>query len=350
MECVPAFEKFMTTVRFRILPPLNPRQSVDALYGRFPPHLRFNMDQCPLPFVVGQDHTFTNEEDTDVHIKCPSEALRKRQFTMHVVFNAGEGVHRAGWVDLVCKGTGKRIRAAEKALWDDRVDVFFQKHAWVDTDVMKDLAQKFVTFKTQRYGADTWVLLYCDNLRAHLANDVKKIFGDSKVFLCFLPPNMTHFVQPIDAGLDRSTRIAVGNDLDRWLMDADNMSKWEGKMVAGERRILITKLFGNAVDHVLLPENDKMRVSCFERTGCLITMLPLEEFDAKIRPQGMEVGSFVVPKTRALLDGEVEVQVTEGDNVGITEELAALAEETLNLEEAGGNEEILLENETTGSG
>ena len=35
---------------------------------------------------------------------------------MHVVYNAGNGARRAGWVDLVCKGTGKRIRQTEKEL------------------------------------------------------------------------------------------------------------------------------------------------------------------------------------------------------------------------------------------
>ena len=34
-------------------------------------------------------------------------------------------------------------------------------------------------------------------------------------------------------------------------------------------------------------------------------MLPVDEMDAKIRPQGMEEASFQIPKTRALLDGEV---------------------------------------------
>ena len=116
LQCVPAFEKFPALVRFKILPPLTDLQEVDSLYGRFPPHLRFNMDQCPLPFVVSQDTTFTVASDNDVHIKCPGEALRKRQFTMHVVYNAGNGARRAGWVDLVCKGTGKRIRQTEKEL------------------------------------------------------------------------------------------------------------------------------------------------------------------------------------------------------------------------------------------
>ena len=62
-------------------------------YGRFPPHLRYNMDQVPLPFVVSQDSTFTTEDDSDVHIFGTGKGdLRKRQFTMHIYVNAGQGV------------------------------------------------------------------------------------------------------------------------------------------------------------------------------------------------------------------------------------------------------------------
>ena len=68
-----------------------------------------------------------------------------------------------------------------------------------------------------------WVILFCDNLKAHLDEEVKKIFGDTKVFLCYLPPNMTNFIQPIDAGLGCSLRLAVGIYLDAWLMNGDYM-------------------------------------------------------------------------------------------------------------------------------
>ena len=37
-------------------------------WGRFPPHLRYNMDQVTLPFVDSQDSTYTVQQDTDVHI------------------------------------------------------------------------------------------------------------------------------------------------------------------------------------------------------------------------------------------------------------------------------------------
>ena len=71
--------------------------------------------------------------------------------------------------------------------------MYFQKNAWINTAVIKDIATKFARFKVQNYGANKWVLLYCDNLRAYLANDTKKIFGNAKVFLCYLPPKMTYF-------------------------------------------------------------------------------------------------------------------------------------------------------------
>ena len=43
-------------------------------------------------------------------------------------------------------------------------------------------------------------------------------------------------------------------------------------------------LVGKAVDHVLKPENDNMRISCFEKIGCLIAMFLVDNLDAKIRP------------------------------------------------------------------
>ena len=162
---------------------------------------------------------------------------------MHQVFNAGVGDKAHGWCDMVCRGTGKRISKAEKNLYDNDISVFWQPKAWVDKVVMRQLAERFVTEKNNKHGEDVWVLLFCDNLKAHLDEEVKRIFGDAKVLLFYFPPNMTNFIQPIDAGLGRSVRIAIGNYLDLWLMDADNMERWESKLTAGERRIISIVFF-----------------------------------------------------------------------------------------------------------
>ena len=67
------------------------------------------MDKVTLPFVNGQDDTFTMEYDNNVNSK---ESLLKRQFKMQLVFNAGTGDKYFGWWDLIYKGTGKRIPSA----------------------------------------------------------------------------------------------------------------------------------------------------------------------------------------------------------------------------------------------
>jgi len=92
---------------------------------------------------------------------------------------------------------------------------------------------------------------------------------------------MTNFIQPIDTGLGRSVMIAIGNSLDLWLMDADNMERWESKLTAGEKRVISVGFIGQGMRKIMATEYDKMRVGCFERTGCLMTIIPNNEHDKK---------------------------------------------------------------------
>ena len=63
-------------------------------WGRYPPHLRYNMDQVPLPFVVDQETTYTLDCDDDVPIAGHGKGdLQKRQFTMNIYINVGVGEH-----------------------------------------------------------------------------------------------------------------------------------------------------------------------------------------------------------------------------------------------------------------
>ena len=51
-------------------------------------------------------------------------------------------------------------------------------------------------------------------------------------------------------------------------MEEDNLLKWEGKMTAGERRVLINNLVAEATEKAM--KNDDMRINCFVRTGFLL--------------------------------------------------------------------------------
>ena len=75
-----------------------------TVHGCFPPEAQFNQDQVPLLLAVSTENTHTLEEDGHMHESCPRESLRKRQFAMHAVVNAGKGENKIGHTALVCKG------------------------------------------------------------------------------------------------------------------------------------------------------------------------------------------------------------------------------------------------------
>jgi Tc5 transposase DNA-binding domain len=103
----PAIKKWYGKLRHEILPKYKdePCDHFSDKWGRFPPELRYNMDQVPLPFVVSMDNTYTTADDANVQIATTGKAdLRKRQFTMHIYVNAGEGNNRDGYVELIGRG------------------------------------------------------------------------------------------------------------------------------------------------------------------------------------------------------------------------------------------------------
>ena len=159
---------------------LAPRHEINSdvfsmKFGRFRPKHRCNMDQVPLPFVVNQESTFTDENDKDVHISASSDALRKRQFTMRIVCNAGENVDdRDGHTVLIWKGSANDRRTTiEKNGWNKKVAVKFQKNTWVDTAVAEEIAADFVQHVKEKHG-DALIVLSLDNMSAHFSETVKK--------------------------------------------------------------------------------------------------------------------------------------------------------------------------------
>ena len=82
---------------------------------------------------------------------------------------------------------------------------------------------------------------------------------------------------------------------------ADEIKKlfqWEMKITASERRILISSLVGKATRKIMGEDYEAVNVGAFERTGCLMTIIPNKYHDSKIRLQGIKEGIFVVPKAQ----------------------------------------------------
>lgn len=223
-------------------------------YGRFPLHLRFNVDQVGLPGVVDQDSTLDRVGTERVWINTPgSGALEKRQATIQLCFQPVAGVPqpRAG---IVFRGQGLRLSRVERAAWDPRIDVFWQSKAWVDRKVAAEWAER--TFKPavaaaiEAKGGDL-AILFADNLDAQTCDPFKASVSKAKAIVYNLASGCTDEIQPVDAGYGREVKRQYGIAMAKWLLPDANLEKWEGGMTASERRILMTRWVWLCVAHLL---------------------------------------------------------------------------------------------------
>lgn len=54
-----------------------------------------------------------------------------------------------------------------------------------------------------------------------------------------LPENHMHKIQPVDAGCGQIMKVKIGEALESWLEEKDNLEKWHDRLSAKERRILM---------------------------------------------------------------------------------------------------------------
>ena len=85
----------------------------------------------PLPFVNGQSETWAPKGSKRVSNAQSFSGLEKRQCTIQPTIGPGGKLMQCA---IIFWGTGKRISKVEKKAYDPRVDVFFQKNAWADSD------------------------------------------------------------------------------------------------------------------------------------------------------------------------------------------------------------------------
>ena len=241
---------------------------------------------------------------------------------MHVCCNACEGEKRDGCTALVCKGLPRgRRKEIEKMTLDPRVPMHFEKNAWTCAITMVKLAEEFLKYMKDKHDG-LGCLLFCDDLSAHVSDEVKDAFHKGNVFACCLPAQTTESHQSIDAGHCMYLRCSIGNMLDWWLLSETNMEKWEGKMTVSERRVLINNFVTEATGTTI--KKDDLRIGCFECTGCLMHSTT-SDADDKIRPQGVtskihihlthtlpyDASDFVSPLETTSPEEDIEGNVSE---------------------------------------
>lgn len=240
---------------------------IDPLFGHYAKRDVFNFDQIPLPFVCDSDSRTVDDVGAKrVWCRQPGSGLEKRQATMHLTLCADDDAKQPKPI-IIFRGTGKNVmRSSEVQEWDSRVSVLFQSCAWVDTDVANmvvSLYEKDPAFSDNRHR-----LMLCDNLDAHRADVFVKAMERKIGKLVFYPPNLTHMLQPIDAGAGRSIKFHMANSLDVGLENPAFLEKWtSGKFTARQRRVLMTKWAGDAFDKIV----ESRRIGrYFLKTGSLL--------------------------------------------------------------------------------
>ena len=143
--------------------------------------------------------------------------------------------------------------------------------------------------------------------------------------------NATDLWQVVDAGIGQLLKVFVSQAHRNWLDKEENANKWYGNdsnFTASERRFLITHWAGVAWKELCSPEYEKFRRTCWEKTGCLMTVDESE--DEKVAPEGLP--SCKIPPLIEYLPPSNELPVPNQDEGN---EPGEINEEEVELEPDG---------------
>ena len=260
-------------------------------YGRYPPWCRLNVDQVPLPFVNDMEVTYEEKGVKRVTINQLGPSLGKRQATGQLCFRPmpppptgctttearalyDRHLQAQPAPCIIFRGQGN-ITDLERQAYPSGLVVLWQPKAWVDRPVAKEWVEDVIGpfIESERKAgvaaSNTRYLLFQDNLDSQKQPDYINMLKSWNVDDHKLPPNETDQVQPINRGLGRHVKIYLGQLLDEWLDDDENLSKWEeNKLTASDRRVLLANWYYKAVTRAL--EGDA-KTKYFQHAGALLT-------------------------------------------------------------------------------
>jgi hypothetical protein len=275
-------------------------------WGRWKPHKRLSGDQVPIPFVIGADTTWELKGAVRVAVKTPSEALKKRQCTLHVTFSPDRPYDKQPRGVLVFRGKGKRISAAEQAAYHPRIAVIWQDKAWVDRRVALETVELLYEDEKKAYGFEDELLWLGDNLEAQTTPAFKASTREKcNGTVWHYPAGCSDKgVAPVDNGLGAMVKHKIGVLQEIWLEDDDNMELWESNQLsASNRRVLISNWVGDALEDIYT-NNVSTLWKYFEGAGALMTIDGTG--DDKIRLEG-----WPADKVYTFMDVEVDAALEE---------------------------------------
>ena len=175
------------------------------------------------------------------------------------------------------------MSSAEKDQYDKGVDVYFQASARMDSQLNQEWVKRTLIPEIGTFPHEK--VIFAENVgfqqETHFHEMCRK---EINAIIYLLPENHTTKVQPIDAGFRKQMKVKIGEAMEKWLEEDQNLDLWHNRLSAKQRRILMTQWTGEAWRKL---SSDKMFAKkLFIKTGCLMTAYGSD--DDMIKPQVLE--------------------------------------------------------------
>lgn len=266
--------EFLGFVRYNTRP--RPSEKPSTI-GRYHPSTIFNIDQMALPFDSFGRRTYAPQGDKSVNKKVMTKSWTKWQASVMILIAADGIPHCRAHVLFRGEGKGRQIQK-EALFYDERVAVYFNKKAYINTDTMLRWIDKLYSTAVQTSqkllsigpnSPPAPFLLTLDTYPTHCTLPVLKALSAPPLntTTAFIPEGMTGFLQPEDTHINKLFKQYIGNFLQTYINEGwKSQFPGKGNVKVRERRILITKCVGDAWDK-LHQEHSNLIQKSFRDTG-----------------------------------------------------------------------------------
>ena len=302
-----------------------------AMYGRWLLEDRYSLDQVPCMLVEGDTRTY-HFKGADQHVWVASSGKMdegKRFCTLQLVarMTAGdpnEMYNGQPFPEICFRGQGKRISQMEKDSWNKYVHVRFQPKAWYDEmTCLLHAAERMpsITANARRAGRESVVIL--DNLFGQTTKEYRRIlWARSRCAVHLLPSGVTDMLQFIDAGFGYLVKYWMGEFHTEWMVEGENLNKWQEGMEMWERRVHMTNMLHLAyVKACATFDFDKVAL----KLGMQLTIDG--SGDDQLAIQGIEDYSFADADGGPVNDGSGMDESSDESDIDVDEILEAKATE-----------------------
>lgn len=276
----------------------------------------FNADETGLFFKITPDRTLKFRGE-----KCQGGKMSKERITVLVTANMTGTVKKK----LLVIGKSKKPRCFKNI---NRLPVIYRhnKRAWM----VSDLFQEFLTdWDNELFKSKQKILLLVDNCPAHPA--VRNL---KAIKLCFLPPNTTSVLQPLDQGIIRAMKVYFRQcQVMKMIENADKNVEFNINLL--DAICMISK----AWDKV----SGKTIANCFKHAGFLPSenLSTVNDFEDEDNVPLAELKNIMTSWQEIMPSDQFENLVTVDNDVATWGEMTDedLVASTLNTEEIGDDED-----------